>query len=351
MPSRTQSATIRINRESDRERLLTALRGGTPDCVPYLDVQVSGHVVDAVLGHSGSASSPFLPAADYVEFCRRVGMDAVYIIFQWGLGRVYRETSAGEAQYVDGSIKSSAQLADVGPPDLSDTLRRLEDVGDAARRAGLGVILAAITPYKVVKAAVGYQDFLIKTSDDPRFLTDFRDKVSAYLHDAMVRLLEYPVDVVWIPGDLCFNAGPMLSPDFIRAYWVQNTNAFIRPAREKGIPVCLHMDGDFSPILDIMLEVDIQAIHPFEVTGKLDVYRVKEQLAGRAAVAGNIDCAGVLLRGTPVDVRRDVREHIERLAPGGGYVCGSSHEITPNTPVENFVAMVEAVDEFGAYAL
>lgn len=331
------------------ERLLTALRGGVPDRVPYLDVAVAAPLVNAVLGTEGKPDSQSLEVPDLLEFARRVGLDAVYVNFLWKLGRVYRQTADGESQYVDGSIKSRDQLAEVAPPDLGPTLRRLEEICDAAHAEGLAVILASITPYKTVKAAVGYQDFLVRTVDDYAFLVEFRDLVTTMLDEALRRFLEFPVDVLLIPGDLCFNSGPMLSPRIIADYWVANTRRFVEPARAKGLPVILHMDGDFSSITDMMVEAGADAFHPFEVTGGLDIYTEKRKLQGRAAVMGNIDCAGVLTQGSPEDVREDVRRHIEGLAPGGGYVCGSSHEIGPDTPVENFRALVEAVAEFGEY--
>jgi len=325
---------------------MTALRCGKPDGVPYLDLEVAGRVVDAVLGRQGSPACGQLAPADHVEFARRAGMDAVYVILNWTLGRVYQVTSAGERQSVDGSIKTRDQLAGIAPPDITTVLRRMDVLCPAAAKAGLGVILGCITPYKIVKAAVGYQDFLMKTAEEQDFLVEFRDTVTPMIAGALERLLAYPVDALCVPGDLCFNSGPMLSPAFIRDYWLDNTRRFVDPARRKGLPVILHMDGDFSSILDMMLDAGADAIHPFEVTGGLDIVREKARLRGRAAVMGGVDCAGCLTRGTPEDVRRETRRLLDALAPGGGYVCGSSHEIGPDTPVENFSALVETVMEW-----
>ena len=60
----------------------------------------------------------------------------------------------------------------------------------------------------------------------------------------------------------------------------------------------------------------------------------------------NIDLTGVLVNGTPEDVRRDVEEHIRRLAAGGGYICASSHNITEDVPLDNFYALRDAVHNY-----
>ena len=62
---------------------------------------------------------------------------------------------------------------------------------------------------------------------------------------------------------------------------------------------------------------------------------------------GGSDTRAVLNRGTPAEVRDDVRRRLEILAPGGGYVFNPIHNILPDVPPENVVALFEAVREFG----
>jgi len=63
---------------------------------------------------------------------------------------------------------------------------------------------------------------------------------------------------------------------------------------------------------------------------------------------GGCDTQGVLIHGTPADVREDVRRRIETFAPGGGFVWCQIHNILPDVPPENIVAMLEAALEYGA---
>jgi len=60
---------------------------------------------------------------------------------------------------------------------------------------------------------------------------------------------------------------------------------------------------------------------------------------------GNIDVAGPLAFGTPEEVEADVREHVARLASGGGYVGATSHSVLDDIPPENFMAMIAAFQE------
>jgi uroporphyrinogen decarboxylase len=53
-----------------------------------------------------------------------------------------------------------------------------------------------------------------------------------------------------------------------------------------------------------------------------------------------------LNRGTPAQVKDHVRRNAEILSPGGGFVFNTIHNIMPDVPPENILAMFEAIDEF-----
>jgi uroporphyrinogen decarboxylase len=83
----------------------------------------------------------------------------------------------------------------------------------------------------------------------------------------------------------------------------------------------------------------------------IDVYQAIqpiEKIAGLKRDFGRDVClwGGVsnhdLVLAPPDEIRRQVRESIEACAPGGGFILGSSHSITVQTPLENIVAYFEA---------
>jgi uroporphyrinogen decarboxylase len=60
---------------------------------------------------------------------------------------------------------------------------------------------------------------------------------------------------------------------------------------------------------------------------------------------GGVETQNVLPFGTPKEVRDNVRRNVDALAPGGGYVFNTIHNIQADVPPENVVAMVEALRE------
>ncbi len=64
---------------------------------------------------------------------------------------------------------------------------------------------------------------------------------------------------------------------------------------------------------------------------------------------GGVNTTESLPFGTPAEVKDDVRRNIEALAPGGGFVFNTVHNILGDVPPENIIAMCEALQEYGIY--
>lgn len=332
---------------TSRQHFNDVLAGQLTDRVPYFDFAFSARHVEHVLGPGRGCDTNTLDPEDYAVFAEAVGLEFLYYSWVWPVGRVYRRDSEGRSHYVDGSIKSAADFGQITPPVLAPALRRMEALAAAADRHGLALVLGVSPPYKLAKTAVGYEDYLIRTLDDRPFLLELDHRLAEHNARAMETFMQFPLDALLYPGDLCCNTGPMLSPEAIVELWLDSTRTFVAPFKARRIPTILHMDGDFSRILDLMLAVEPDALHPFEVCGALDIYETKRRIGDRVTLMGNIDLNTTLPFGTPDDVRAAVREHIERLAPGGRYMCGSSHEISDAVPAANFRALFEAVREYG----
>lgn len=60
---------------------------------------------------------------------------------------------------------------------------------------------------------------------------------------------------------------------------------------------------------------------------------------------GGCDTREILNRATPQKVKDHVKERIDILAPGGGYVFNTVHNILGDVPPENIVAMFEAIEQ------
>ena len=114
--------------------------------------------------------------------------------------------------------------------------------------------------------------------------------------------------------------------------------------------IFLHSDGAIAPILPDLIEVGIDIINPVQPTCKgMDTAGLKRAYGRDITFWGSIDTQGVLPFGTPPEVADEVKRRIDHLAPGGGFVLAAVHNIQPEVPPENIVAMFETALEYGQY--
>jgi uroporphyrinogen decarboxylase len=101
-------------------------------------------------------------------------------------------------------------------------------------------------------------------------------------------------------------------------------------------------------LLDDLLTLGFDALHPLE-PGPMDIEAVKRDYGDRLCLVGNIDLHYTLTLGTPEEVDAEVKQRIETIGMGGGYMISSANSITSYCKIENVRAMIEAIRKYGAY--
>jgi uroporphyrinogen decarboxylase len=81
----------------------------------------------------------------------------------------------------------------------------------------------------------------------------------------------------------------------------------------------------------------------------MDTAELKKKWGKQLTFWGAIDTQHVLPFGSPEDVRKEVEKRIKDLAPGGGYVLGAVHNIQPDVPPQNIVAMYEHARKYPSH--
>ena len=179
----------------------------------------------------------------------------------------------------------------------------------------------------------------------------------AWLLPAAAELLRHVgpfVDVFVTGDDLGMTDGPMMSPQTYRRL-IKPHQAELLAAIHKNTSgkVFFHSCGNIYRLLGDLVEVGVDLLNPVQVSaGEMgDTARLKREFGDRLSFCGGIDTQRVMPRGTPADVRQEVRRRIGDLAPGGGYVAAAVHCLQPDVPPANIVAMCEEVTIAGRYPL
>jgi len=154
--------------------------------------------------------------------------------------------------------------------------------------------------------------------------------------------------------DLCGQDGPLISTRLYREMLKpRHTKLFSFIRKQAAVPVGIffHCCGAVASLIPDLIESGVDVLNPVQVSAAgMDTRELKRRF-GRDLTfyGGGVDTQRVLPRGTPAEVRDEVRRRIEDLAPGGGFIFNTVHNIQADVPPENIVAMWEAVREFGSY--
>jgi len=162
------------------------------------------------------------------------------------------------------------------------------------------------------------------------------------------------VMVVSEADDLCTQDRLLVSPELYRSLIKpRHTRLFAHIRKHAATPVRIfyHCCGAVASILPDLIESGIDILNPVQVSAAgMDTQELKRRFGNDITFwGGGVDTQRVLPRGTTAEVRQEVRRRIEDLAPGGGFVFSTVHNIQADVPPENIMAMWEALQEFGVY--
>ena len=344
---------------SDISRLMKALRHEEADRVPFLENWVTSQgVYEYVLGRKlaydvADARVGGILAApeDYVEFAARLGMDAVLCNLSWRPNNVFRKASDGTEHYVDGSVKTWADLDNLEPPlPLGVQFDYMERYIRAAEGTGVGIVANFTSFFDSAMLAAGVNDSFLLFYDDRPFMEKLMDILLEHQVMVITEIIDRYSDnvaYVMINDDIGHNNGLMINPDMFAEIFPRRMKRLIAPAKELGKLVLMHTDGKMDGIMPFLYECGIDAVHPVEPESN-DIVEVKSRWAGRMAIVGNIPTV-LLAYGSTEEIENMVRDYCVKLGPGGGWVLGSSTSIMDGIPPENFVAMTQAAIRYGRY--
>ena len=341
---------INNRREPNVNRIYNAIDHLETADVPILEIDPDMHLVNQILEKKlpMHLHSFEMEAEDNVELNKRMGNDLTFFGHVWRVGRKEFTDEDGRIHYADGTIKRREQLDEIWFPDLNKLEKRLEEHCKKVQGSDMGIMAKAQTAAFTTMCAMGYNDFLLNTVMDPDFVMDFINRIHEYCLKEMEVFLQYPVDVVQFSSGLVTNSAPMVSYEELERLEFGFIEAQMQLVKAKGKKVFFHIDGKIDNMIPRFLEMGTDILNPIDLcAGNQDIFEIKKQFGSEITISGNIDIEGILRHGKPEEVFEHVQMHMDKLKSGGGYIVSSSHNLHEHVPVANFVAMRDAVLEYG----
>ncbi|NLE99357.1 MAG: hypothetical protein GX601_00110 [Anaerolineales bacterium] len=271
---------------------------------------------------------------------------------EWGIERV---RPAGSFYYDQRSFPLAGQItaADIARypwPNPDDPIRRRglrERVRTIRDELGCAVVLNMPSGFVHVSQYLrGFEDWFVDLAVDHKLAATLYDAVLEVNLAACRAILDEvgdEVDVLMASDDLGLQGGLMMSPVVYRELIKPRHRRYLQLLHELSpAKVFFHTCGSVAAIIEDLIEIGVDILHPVQVSAAgMAPAELKARYGDRLSFWGAVDTQHVLPHGSVAEVEAEVEQRIEELGRGGGYVLGAVHNLQPDVPTENIVAMVQ----------
>jgi uroporphyrinogen decarboxylase len=268
---------------------------------------------------------------------------------------------------LDGFTVDAEQLQNYSwpPATLPERITGLRKQAEKFRAEGKIVMLKGLCAglLEMGQRLRGMENFLCDLLVDPGNAERILDKLTEHKIQFWEMALEELGDVVDIAvesDDYGTQESQLVPPDTFRKLFkprykeifsvIKKKFTAKKPDGEHGW-IFFHSCGNVRPILPDFIEIGVDILNPVHVNAAgMEPIQLKKDFGSEVTFwGGGVETQNILPRGTPEEVREDVKRNLDALMPGGGFVFNTVHNIQAEVPPENIMAMWETLQEYGKY--
>ena len=357
-----------------RERVLTALKRGVPDKVPWVENDIDENLQVEIM-----EATEFTPG----DLCEKLGMDGFGYHFPLGGGATATQALQGAVGFKEGYYYPKKVTFDFVPPWIAEmgmdektgrtfvkkglltskeSLRLFDEyLPDPDHPARYEQVAKWIARFKGDYAvfgrircgsastleSMGIMEFSYNVYDNPDLVKEIHRRFSEWSARVVEHLNKLDFDFLWVNDDLADTKAPFMSRAMYQEFFLPYQK-MVAGAIKK--PWIYHSDGNLMPILDDLLTLGMTGLHPIQPSA-MDIGKVKALYGNQVCLLGNIDLDYTLTLGTPEEVEKEVKERIAVAGQGGGYIITSANSLPDYCKTENVWAMSRAIQKYGKYPL
>ena len=204
---------------------------------------------------------------------------------------------------------------------------------------------------------VGWDTIYMHMLRRPRLAHHFFDRLRQEMVTGIARYLEAVgeyIDVFMCADDIGHQRGPMMKLSIYREFILPGHKAIFQAIHDHSpAAVFYHTDGAIIDLIPELIDAGVDCLNPVQTdAANMDAAELKRRFGQNITFwGGGVDTHSVLPFGSPEQVREDVRRRLKILAPGGGYVFASIHNMLGDVPADNILAACDAAYEFGVYPI
>jgi len=187
----------------------------------------------------------------------------------------------------------------------------------------------------------GMEALLLDVAVNPAFVRRLLEAITVYILETMRHLFaRFRFDGIAVSDDYGTQGGLIIDPRDWRRLVKPCLAQIYALARRHDRTVFHHSCGNILPIIPDLIEIGLDILHPIQPEA-MDVVTLKRDFGRDLSFCGGLGTQRLLPRGTPREVRREVRRLKEVLGRGGGYILEPGITVQADVPLENILTMIE----------
>jgi len=267
--------------------------------------------------------------------------------FEWPLRHMTTKQDTDEYPWPDTSINT-----------MEGVVERARYLHEETDYFVVGRCISSNLPFNSYAYLSGMDKWLTDMKIRPKFYHQLAEKLlevgKAYADQFYGGAGQY-LDAAQISDDLGAQEGGLMSHhDYVEFYKpytaevIKNIRKHLRPEAK----IILHSCGSVYYAIPDLIEIGVDILHPVQPLARnMEPWRLKRDFGSKIVFFGGFDIQQLLPLGTVEQIREGAKKLIQEYAPGGGFIFAASHNIEPDTPPENIVAMFDAAYDYGKYPI
>ncbi len=363
-----------------RDRVLAALRHDQADRIP-VDYWADREVTERLVRHYG--------VADKEALLRLLGVDLRYVMGPSFVGLQMRVHDDGlvedhwgvlrKAMTVQGTDRTGRpwtwtyQHVHRSPLQDATTVQEIERYAhwpsadqwnydtvrqecEAAGQSGCAVVnggdrLDRTAQLKPAMYLRGTEQFLSDLLLEPAIAECILEHIADYYltyNERVFQAAQGTIDIFFMGDDMGTQTGLWVSPKLYRKFFKERFRKFNDLAHKYGMKTMYHSCGNVTKLIPDFIDCGLDVLQSLQPAA-MDLQLLKREYGRDLAFQGGVDIQEMMPKGTPSDVAEHVRQRASMLGAGGGYIFGTAHNLLPDVPTENAVALFDAYREYGRY--
>jgi uroporphyrinogen decarboxylase len=201
-------------------------------------------------------------------------------------------------------------------------------------------------PFQTAMFVRGGGQFLEDLLAEPEQAALVLDKIDSFIMEDAEKTLaagKGAYTFIEYNDDVATQRGMMISPALWREFLKPRLEAFIKMTKSYGVKIRYHSCGSIYSIINDLIEIGIDILSPVQTLAlDMNVLNIMEEFGERICLHGGLDIQELLPKGSPEQVKDQVKRLVER-GKNGGYILAGTHTLQSDIPTANIAAIVEAL--------